>query len=140
MFSLNDKLDEAIKAVTFAVAAGVTGVAAFFFFCLALFVWTQQQFGTVTAALTLAFLFLLAAVSALIAARIIRKQSAERRRLQSREQSALFSRDPLIISTALDVLRTIGSKRLTTMLLGLLLVGALLGRPDESQSVNKPGK
>jgi apolipoprotein N-acyltransferase len=139
MFSLNDKLDEAIKAVTLGVAAGVTGVAAFFFFCLALFVWTQQQFGTVTAALTLAFLFLLTAVSAFVAARTIRKQSAERR-LQSRKQSALLSRDPLIASTALDVLRTIGSKRLTTMLLSLLLVGALLSRPDESRSVDKPAK
>jgi apolipoprotein N-acyltransferase len=139
MFSLNDKLDEAIKSVTFAVAAGVTGVAAFFFFCLALFVWTQQQFGTVTAALVLAFLFLLAAVSAFVAARTIRKRSAERR-LQSRKQSALLSRDPLIVNTALDVLRTIGSKRLTTMLLSLLLVGALLSRPNESRSVDKPGK
>jgi apolipoprotein N-acyltransferase len=139
MFSLNDKLDEAIKAVTFGVAAGVTGVAAFFFFCLALFVWTQQQFGTVIAALTLAFLFLLAAVSAFVAARTVRKQSAERR-LQSRKQSALLSRDPQIISSALDVLRTIGSKRLTTMLLSLLLVGALLSRTDESRSVDKPVK
>jgi cytochrome c biogenesis protein CcdA len=139
MFNLNDKLDEAIKSVAFAVAAAAAGVAAFFFFCLALFLWTQQQFGTVTAALALAFLFLLVAVSALVATRIIRKQSAERQ-LQSRKQSALLWRDPLIINTALDVLRTIGSKRLTTMLLGMFVVGVLLSRPNESQSVNKPGK
>jgi hypothetical protein len=132
MLDLRDKLDEALNTTVFAGAAAAAIVAAIFFFCVAPFVWTEQHFGTVTASLTLAVVFLLTAIAALLLNWIIRPRAKERQ--QRARQNAQWWTDPMVITAALEVYRTLGSKRLATALVGALVVGALANRSDEQRT------
>ena len=133
MFDLKDKLDGAVMAMACAAAAAAAGVAALFFFCVAIFVWTQHQYGTVTAALVLAVVCLLAAIAALTIGFFSRRQAEERQ--QSRGKSdAQWWADPMVMTAALEAFRSIGSKRLITVLLGALVVGAFLSQPSGQQN------
>ena len=132
MFDLKDKLNGAVMAMACAAAAAAAAVAALFFFCVAIFVWTQHQYGTVTAALVLAMVCLMAAIAALTIGFISRRQLEER---QSRRKSdAQGFADPMVMTAALEVFRSIGSKRLITVLLGALVVGTLLSQPSAQQN------
>ena len=133
MFDLKDKLNGAVTAMACAAAAAAAGVAALFFFCVAIFVWTQHQYGTVTAALVLAIVFLSTAIAALTIGFICRRQVEERQQNQRKSDLQGWA-DPLVITTALEVFRSIGSKRLITVLLGALVVGTLLSQPSAQQN------
>ena len=139
MFDLKDKLDGAVKAIACAAAAAAAGVAALFFFCVAVFVWTQQQYGTVTAALVLAIVFLSATVAALGMGFISRRRSEERQQ-RLRKSNAQWWADPMVMTAALDVFRTVGSKHLITVLLGAIVVGTLLSRPSDQQNSPTEGR
>lgn len=132
MLDLEDKVDTAAKIAISAAALAAAVVVATFFLCLALFMWTQQQYGTVAASLVLACVFIVAAVAALLFGLVARQRSQERqhRKLQ---HSAQWWSDPTVITAALEVFRIIGSKRLITVLLGAFVVGALLERPSNRQ-------
>jgi uncharacterized sodium:solute symporter family permease YidK len=133
MFDLKDKLNGAVTAMACAAAAAAAGVAALFFFCVAIFVWTQHQYGTVTAALVLAIVFLSAAIAALTIGFISRRQ-VEGRQQNQRKSDLQGWADPVVITAALEVFRSIGSKRLITVLLGALVVGTLLSQPSAQQN------
>jgi hypothetical protein len=139
MFNMNEKLDEIVKLMLCAAAVAAACIASLFFFCVALFMWTQQQFGTLTASLILGAVFLLAALVALITGEIVHRRAAARAP-EPREQKATWWTEPAVLTTALEVVRAIGSRRLTTALLGAFVVGALLSQQGEQQgaSVQKP--
>jgi heme/copper-type cytochrome/quinol oxidase subunit 2 len=128
MFDLEEKVDAAVKMAICAAALTVTAIAGAFFLCLALFVWTQQRYGTVAASLVLASVFIIAAVTALLFGLMARQRSQERQH-RNRQHAAQWWSDPTVIATGLEVFRIIGSKRLITVLLGAFVVGALLERP-----------
>ena len=130
MFDLKDKVDAIVKAVVCAAAAAAAGVAALFFFCVALFVWTEQHYGTVTAALVLAILFLLIVIAALTIGLMSRRQSERVQRRTSRPAAQAWA-DPMVVAPVLEILRTVGGKRVITLLLGAFLVGSLLARPGD---------
>jgi len=139
MLNINEKIDEVAKLMVCAAAVASACIASLFFFCIALFMWTQQQFGTVTASLLLGAVFLFAALVALIIGEIVHRRGAVRMR-EPDEQKATWWTEPAVITTALEVFRTIGSRRLTTALLGAFVVGALLSQQGERHgaSVQKP--
>src|SRR5258708_36321497 len=101
MFDLKDKLDGAVMAMACAAAAAAAGVAALFFFCVAIFVWTQHQYGTVTAALVLAMVFLSAAITALTIGFISRRQG-EGRQPNQRQSDPQCGAEPVVITAALE--------------------------------------
>jgi cytochrome c biogenesis protein CcdA len=139
MFDVRDRFDGAVKTVACAAAAAAAGVASLFFFLVALFLWTQQHYGTIAATLVLAIVFLFAAMAALTIAWVVRQRSAERQQ-RVRKSSPQWWADPAIIAAALEVFKTIGSKRLIPVLLGAFVVGTLLSRsggapkPDDPQA------
>ena len=141
MFDLKEKFDDAVKTVACAAAAAAAGATSLFFFLVALFLWTQQQYGTITAALVLAIVFLVVALAALTIVWIVRQRSAERaqRVRRSNSRNTAWWADPVIITTALEVFKTVGSKRLITVLIGAFVVGALLTRPaGEGKAADPP--
>jgi L-asparagine transporter-like permease len=130
MFDLQEKVDAAVKMTVCMSAVAVAVVTAFFFLCLALFVWTQQQYGAVTASLVLAILFIVIAIAAAVAGWVVR-QRTEQRQHQSLRLAARWWSDPMVIRAALEVFRTIGSRQLIPVLVGAFVVGALLDRPSD---------
>jgi len=131
MFDLKDRFDGAVKTVAFAAAAGAAGVAALFFFLVALFLWAQQQYGTITATLVLAIVFLVVALAALTVVWILRQRAAERERQRAqraRKSAPQWWADPLVMTTVLDVVKTVGNKRLVAVLIGACIVGSVLTR------------
>jgi hypothetical protein len=134
MQDLRDKLDDALKATVFAGAAAAAIVAATFFICVAIFVWTEQHYGTVTASLVLAIVFLLAATAALLLNWIVHQRAKERRQQQRARQNVQWWTDPMVITAALEIYRMLGNKRLATALVGALVEGALANRSGEQRS------
>jgi heme/copper-type cytochrome/quinol oxidase subunit 2 len=134
MIDLRDKFQDAVAAVTYTAAAAAAAMAALLFACIALFVWTREQYGTVTASLVLAVVFLVLALAALIAATL------RRRRLNQRQAQkgnvAPWWTDPIVMTTGLELFRLLGTKRLMALLLGGAVVGTLLSRPSAGQRVD----
>jgi cytochrome bd-type quinol oxidase subunit 1 len=130
MFDLEEKVGAAVKMTVCMTALAVAVVAAGFFLCLALFIWTQQQYGAVTASLVLAILFVVIAIAAAVAGWVVR-QRTEQRQHQSLRRAARWWSDPMVITAALQVFRTIGSRQLIPVLVGAFVVGALLDRPSD---------
>ncbi|MBO0756515.1 MAG: hypothetical protein J2P54_11680 [Bradyrhizobiaceae bacterium] len=134
---IEQKVDAIIKAMLYAAAAGAAGISAFFFACLALFVWTRQEYGTVTASLVLAILFAAIAAAALLIGWFVRRRSRDPQNGQLRRAAPWWT-DPIVASAALEVFRTVGSKRLVVVLLGAFVVGTLLDGPLHRQPSAEP--
>ena len=133
MFDLKDKVDAAVKLIACTAAAAAAGVAALFFFCVALFVWTEQHYGTVTASLVLAILFLVVTIAALTIALIARRPPKDREPRANRAAAQSFV-DPMVITSVLEVLKTVGGKRAMAFLAGAFVIGTLLARPGDKPS------
>ncbi len=124
-------------AVKMTSATAVIAIALFImvcFLCAAAFVYVLQSHGLVEACLTGAGIFLLVALTAitLYAAwkRQARRQAAETSR--SALQSALA--DPAVMAAAIQVIRTVGVKRLVPFLaIGGLALGLLARRPPSGE-------
>jgi apolipoprotein N-acyltransferase len=134
MIDFRDKLEAAVAALTYTAAAAAAGAAALLFFCIALFVWTREQYGTVTASLVLAVLFLVLALAALIAATVRRRRVAERQ--AHRANVTPWWTDPMVMTAGLELFRLLGTKRLMALLLGGVVVGTLLSRPTSRHGVD----
>jgi hypothetical protein len=132
MFDLSNKVDAAAKLAACAAAFAAAAVAAFFFVCLALFVWTQQQYGTAPASLVLAALLAIVAMTAAGLGWIARRRAEEHHQRAVRDNAQWWA-DPTVIAAALEVYRAIGSKRMSTILVGAFVVGTLLSRPNGRQ-------
>jgi apolipoprotein N-acyltransferase len=139
MIDFRDKLEAAVAALTYTAAAAAAGAAALLFFCIALFVWTREQYGTVTASLVLAVLFLVLALAALIAAAVRRRRLAEREAHRAQAHRANVTQwlsDPMVMTAGLELFRLLGTKRLMALLLGGVVVGTLLSRPTSRHGVD----
>jgi hypothetical protein len=125
---LKDKLDRALATAVLAAIAASAGVAAFFFVCVAIFVWTQQNYGTVTACIVLAVLFAVVASIAITIIAVARRRAAERSR---RRQSAKpqWWLDPAVMTLGVELAKVVGPRRIASMaVLGALVAGILFNR------------
>jgi uncharacterized membrane protein SirB2 len=127
---LKDKLNRALATAVLAGIAAAAGVAAFFFVCIAIFVWTQQNYDTVTACIVLAILFVVVAAIAVTIIVLARRRAAEqsRRRQNAKPQWWL---DPAVMTLGVEIARVVGPRRIASMVvLGALVAGILLNRPS----------
>ena len=95
-------------------------------FSLAAFAFISERYGTIIAALVLGGVYLVLAVAALIWLGIIRRN--ERREAANRAAAvgaAGLLQDPLVVSTGLEVLRALGSRK-AAPLVAVLLAGGLI--------------
>jgi hypothetical protein len=125
-------------AAAMALALGIT----ISFLCAAAFVYVLQNYGLIEACLAGAGVFTIVALITAICY-IVRKNSVKERAKENAKQtakSALHSAfaDPMVVAAGLQVIRTIGIKRLVPILaVGGLALGFLASRnaqPDEADA------
>jgi Ca2+/Na+ antiporter len=103
-----------------AVASGATATV---FLLIAAFVWITQHYDAVTAGVALGGVFLVIAVGAGVACLVMRRRTIERARLElaARGRASANWLDPRLIGIGLQVGRSIGWKKLASV----VAVGAL---------------
>ena len=109
-----------VVALALLVAAG--------FLCAAAFVVVLQSYGPVVACLVLAGIFILVAIIAGVIY-AIRKRQMEARARERRARAPHLLADPLVLTTGLQLVRTIGLKRLIPLIaIGGVALGLLATR------------
>jgi hypothetical protein len=137
--ALRDRFDRTLKQLTCATIAVAAAAIALFFFSLAAFVFMSERYGTIIASLALGGAYLVPALAALIWLGILRR----RQRKEAADQAAAVSpvgllQDPIVVSTGLEVLRALGSRK-AAPLVAVLLAGGLIAASRLS-SKSKPSR
>ncbi len=98
-------------------------MTAFAFLCVAGYVWFTVQFGSIFAGLIMAGIFIVIAAIALLISSIARRRARERAILErtARAHAPSWLLDPRVLSTALQIGRSIGWERIVPVaLLGFM--------------------
>jgi uncharacterized membrane protein YidH (DUF202 family) len=126
---LKASLDRALTTAALGVVAAVAAVAAFFFVCVGIFVWTANHYDTVTACAVLAVLFLVIAAIAVTVIAVTRRRAAEKLRQRERRKPQWWL-DPTVMAIGLEAAKTLGPRRIASLaVLGALVAGIMLNRP-----------
>lgn len=125
---LRDMASSAVRQASLMSAIAFALLIAAGFLCAAAFVAVLKNFGPVTACLALAgFFLLLAAIAG--ATYAARKRQIEARARQRKARAAQMLADPALIVTGLQIVRTVGLKRLIPLLaIGGVALGFLVTR------------
>ena len=121
--TLRGRLDRTFKHLlceTIAVAAAVT---ALFFFSLAAYALISERYNAIIASLVLGAAYLIVTLAALLWLRLLRRREANRDAAAAVGAAQLLQ-DPMIVSTGLEVLRLLGSRKEAP--LAVLLAGVLI--------------
>jgi hypothetical protein len=113
-----NKIDAAIRTAVYGSITAAACVAAFLFFVIAAFLWTQQHYDAIVACGVSAGLFLLIAVIALTMVVISRRRAAKAK--QAAAHTHPWLADPAILLMAAQVVRSIGITRLLPMALAAI--------------------
>ena len=135
--TLKGRFDRTFKHLAFVAIAGAAAVIALFFFSLTAYLLLGERYGAVVASLVLGGLYLVVALAALVWLRLIRRKEANQ---DASVSAAQLLQDPLVVSTGLQVLRMLGSRRVAP--LAVLVAGILVAvsrfnsrsRPTQSDS------
>lgn len=109
-----------LRMTSLAVLAGLASVVTLFFLSAAVFIAIQHRFGAIAACLALAGVYLV--IAAIIGGIYISKKSGAKKRAMEAAQRARESAasgpmiDPMILATALPIVRAIGLTRLIPLL------------------------
>lgn len=128
---LKERLDAAVKTSIWTLVAAAAGAVVLGFLCAALFLYLQDWRGSIIACLILAGAFFLIVVVAMIAIAGVRhrQERLARARAQASQGTGQLLRDPVVMTTALQVARTLGLRRAAPiLLLGAFVVGLVLSR------------
>ena len=125
----------AIRMTSLAAAIALAFLVTIAFLCAAAFVYVLQNYGPIQACLTGAGIFLAIALIG-IGVYTVRKRQA-RQEAKETAKSALHTAlaDPVMMATALQVVRAIGIKKLVPILaVGGLALGLLANRPASHEA------
>ena len=128
---LKERLDAAVKTSAWSAVAVAAALTMLGFLCAALFLYLQNWRGPIVACLILAGAFLLVVLIAIVAIALLRQRLARlaRARAQANQAAGQWLRDPVVVTTALQLARTLGLRRAAPMLLlGAFVVGLVLSR------------
>jgi MFS family permease len=128
---LKERLDAAVKTSAWSAVAGAAALTMLGFLCAALFLYLQNWRGPIVACLILAGVFLLVVLIAIVAIALVRQRQARlaRARAQANQAAGQWLRDPVVVTTALQLARTLGLRRAAPLLLvGAFVVGLVLSR------------
>jgi hypothetical protein len=129
MFDLKAKVAGAAKELACIAVATGAGIVALFFLCFALFIWLRETYGTITACLVLAGVFVILAATTFVVGWMSRKRSLEN--LEHRQRaSPQWWTDPVVISTVLAVVRALGARRVAMPLVIGGILGSLINNPS----------
>jgi len=128
---LKERLDAAVKTSAWSAVAAAAALNMLGFLSAALFLYLQSARGPIVACLILAGAFLLVVLIAIAAIVLVRQRQARlaRARAQASQAAAHWLRDPVVITTALQVARTLGFRRAApVLLLGAFVMGLVLSQ------------
>ena len=133
---VRDSTGTALRLTSLAAAAAVALFVTTSFLCAAVFVFVQQNYGTVEACLAGAAIFfvvtLIAAGSYMVHKRQIRlraEQAAKEAARSAKSAAQTMLSDPMLMAAALQLVRAIGIKRLVPLLaVGGIALGFLASR------------
>ena len=132
---IKDSTGVAIRMTSLAAAIALAFLVTIAFLCAAAFVYVLQNYGPIQACLTGAGIFLAIALIG-IGVYTVRKRQA-RQEAKETAKSALHTAlaDPVMMATALQVIRAIGIKKLVPILaVGGLALGLLANRPASHEA------
>jgi len=132
---IKDSTGVAIRMTSLAAAIALAFLVTIAFLCAAAFVYVLQNYGLIQACLTGAGIFFLIALIG-IGVYTTRKRQA-RQEAKETAKSALHTAlaDPVIMATALQVVRAIGIKKLVPILaVGGLALGLFANRPSSHEA------
>jgi len=129
---IKDSAGTTLKLSSLVLAAAVALLITLAFLCAALFIYTQQEYGTIQACLAVAAIFFVVAVIALVIV-IQQQKRAEARRAEALAAAKTASQsllsDPVLLATGVQIIRSIGIKRLLPVVaLGGLALGLMAYR------------
>jgi hypothetical protein len=128
--NLKHKIDLALKSTIGGIVALAATVIALGFFCAALFMWLEERYGAITAALVLGGAFTFIALVAVIVILIMRRRAPP----PPPPRKSAWWADPALLATALDITKALGRRRITTaVLVGAFVLGILLNRPPRNR-------
>ena len=126
---VKDTVGNALRLTTLAAVAAIALLIAIAFLCAAAFVWVLQNYGPIYACLAGAALFSVVTLIALgfYAWRKRENEARAERAAKSAAQSVLG--DPMVVAAGLQLVRSIGVKRLVPILLvGGVVLGLMASR------------
>jgi predicted transporter len=132
---IKDSTGLAIRMTSLAAAIALAFLVTIAFLCAAAFVYVLQNYGPIQACLTGAGIFLAIALIGIVVYTVRKRQA--RQEAKETAKSALHTAlaDPVMMATALQVVRAIGIKKLVPILaVGGLALGLLANRPASHEA------
>jgi predicted transporter len=132
---IKDSTGVAIRMTSLAAAIALAFLVTIAFLCAAVFVYVLQNYGPIQACLTGAGIFLAIALIGIVVYTVRKRQA--RQEAKETAKSALHTAlaDPVMMATALQVIRAIGIKKLVPILaVGGLALGLLANRPASHEA------
>ncbi len=132
---IKDSTGVAIRMTSLAAAIALAFLVTIAFLAAAAFVYVLQNYGPIEACLTGAGIFFLIAVIGILVYAVRKRQA--RQEAKETAKSALHTAlaDPVMVATALQVVRAIGVKKLVPILaVGGLALGLLASRPSSNEA------
>jgi hypothetical protein len=127
------KVNQTIRGMILAAAAGAAGVAALFFFSLGGFLWLQQMYGTINASVALGGAYGALALVALIGVMVSQRSTRPAARPQPVAATAAapppqpWWLDPILLTTGLQVLRSFGRRSTLPLAIAAVAAGFVFG-------------
>lgn len=120
---LTSPLNDVLKRAGWGIAVAIPAALAVFFFSFAGFVWAEQNYGTVVAALIVGAGFLLVTGAIVGTAIFLHRRARARTPPKTTSQ---WWKDPTVIAVGVELVRVIGIRRIVPVVaLGAVIVGAL---------------
>ena len=132
---IKDSTGVAIRMTSLAAAIALAFLVTIAFLAAAAFVYVLQNYGPIEACLTGAGIFFLIALIGILVYAVRKRQA--RQEAKETAKSALHTAlaDPVMVATALQVVRAIGIKKLVPILaVGGLALGLLASRPSSNEA------
>jgi plasmid replication initiation protein len=132
---LKSRIAAARKVLAWGALAAAAGLIGLIFLLIALFIWLSERYDTITGCIAFGVIFVLVAAlatPAFVAARrraLIRNEAS-----RARASQMTWLLDPAVVASAIDVVRAVGGRRTTMLLVGLLAAGWILNRPSASRT------
>lgn len=123
--SLRHKIDLALKTTAGGAVALAAAFVAIGFFCAAGFMWLEQRYGAIAAALILGGAFLFLSLVAVLVVVLLRRKLPP----PAAHHKAWWT-DPALLATALDIGQVLGRRRVASaVVVSAFVIGMLLNRP-----------
>ncbi|HLW91159.1 MAG TPA: hypothetical protein VKS78_07650 [Roseiarcus sp.] len=136
---LKNSINTTLRGLSLGVAALLTGFVALCFLCAAAFIFILDRYGPIEACLAGAGAFLLVAI-VLVIWRLALRRRAKRRAETAKSAMQVALMDPMVIAAGIQIVRTIGIKRLVPLLAIAGVALGLLTRPANQNKSDKPDK